>query len=119
MKETGGTVRDDSWEVDSHVPSSIPLSPGDRLGAYVVIRLIGRGAIGLVYLAEDSQTKVQVAIKILRPDSVLQRFDRLYEIRQTDRASVGTQRIITEQAAVGREVGLEVADLEEFFHQNE
>ena len=68
MKETGGTVRDDSWEVDSHVPSSIPLSPGDRLGAYVVIRLIGRGAIGLVYLAEDSQTKVQVAIKILRPD---------------------------------------------------
>ncbi len=50
------------------VPSALPLAPGDRVGDYRVVRLIGRGAIGLVFLAEDSHKREQVAIKILRPD---------------------------------------------------
>lgn len=45
-----------------------PLSAGDRLGDYAIIKLVGRGAIGFVYLAQHTQTKTQVAIKILRVD---------------------------------------------------
>src|SRR4051812_10002938 len=41
---------------------------GDRLGAYRVIREIGRGGMGTVYLAEraDDQFHKQVAIKVVK-----------------------------------------------------
>lgn len=49
-------------------PIPTPLSAGDRLGDYAIIKLVGRGAIGFVYLAQHTQTKEKVAIKILRVD---------------------------------------------------
>lgn len=49
-------------------PIPTPLSAGDRLGDYAIIKLVGRGAIGFVYLAQHTQTKDKVAIKILRFD---------------------------------------------------
>ena len=45
-----------------------PLSAGDLLGEYAIIKLVGRGTIGFVYLAEHTQTNAKVAIKILRVD---------------------------------------------------
>ena len=53
---------------------------GDRLGAYEIVREIGRGGMGAVYLARraDEQFEKQVAIKILKrgtdTDEVLRRF---------------------------------------------
>lgn len=53
---------------------------GERLGAYVVVRRIGCGGMGAVYLAEraDGQFEKQVAIKILKrgtdTEEVLRRF---------------------------------------------
>jgi serine/threonine-protein kinase len=53
---------------------------GERIGAYVVEREIGRGGMGAVYLAEraDGQFEKQVAIKVLKrgtdTEEVLQRF---------------------------------------------
>lgn len=41
------------------------MNPGDHYGRYQVIRLIGRGAMGEVYLARDTQTQRQVALKIV------------------------------------------------------
>jgi eukaryotic-like serine/threonine-protein kinase len=52
----------------------------ERIGAYVVVREIGRGGMGAVYLADraDGQFEKQVAIKVLKrgtdTEDVLQRF---------------------------------------------
>lgn len=53
---------------------------GRRIGAYVVVRELGRGGMGTVYLADraDGQFEKQVAIKVLKrgtdTDEVLRRF---------------------------------------------
>jgi eukaryotic-like serine/threonine-protein kinase len=53
---------------------------GERLGAYAVVRELGRGGMGAVYLAEraDGQFEKRVAIKVLKrgtdTDEVLRRF---------------------------------------------
>src|SRR5688572_5458028 len=43
--------------------SSMPLGIGDRLGRYEITTLLGRGGMGEVYRARDSQLKREVAIK--------------------------------------------------------
>jgi eukaryotic-like serine/threonine-protein kinase len=53
---------------------------GERVGAYVIVRQLGRGGMGAVYLGEraDGQFEKQVAIKVLKrgtdTDEVLRRF---------------------------------------------
>ena len=42
------------------------LSPGDRFGDYTVVRLLGKGGMGAVYLLENAEV-AQVAAKILDP----------------------------------------------------
>lgn len=41
------------------------MNPGDRYGRYQIIRLIGRGAMGEVFLARDIQSAHDVALKIV------------------------------------------------------
>jgi tRNA A-37 threonylcarbamoyl transferase component Bud32 len=41
--------------------------PGSRLGSYEVARRIGRGGMGIVYLAQDTMLDRSVAIKMLAP----------------------------------------------------
>jgi eukaryotic-like serine/threonine-protein kinase len=43
------------------------LAPGTVIGHYSIVRELGRGAMGRVYLAADSRLGRQVAIKILAP----------------------------------------------------
>jgi len=53
---------------------------GERIGAYAIVRALGRGGMGAVYLAEraDGQFEKHVAIKVLKrgtdTDEVLRRF---------------------------------------------
>jgi serine/threonine protein kinase/Tfp pilus assembly protein PilF len=54
--------------------------PGDKIGRYRILRLIGEGGCGVVYLAEQEEpVKRQVALKVIRPgmdsQQVLARFD--------------------------------------------
>ncbi len=41
------------------------MNPGDRYGRYQVVRLIGRGAMGEVYLANDTEARRQIALKLV------------------------------------------------------
>ncbi|MBM3756034.1 MAG: hypothetical protein FJW38_18870, partial [Acidobacteria bacterium] len=43
----------------------MPLSPGDRLGAYEIVSLLGKGGMGEVYRAHDPKLNRDVAIKVL------------------------------------------------------
>ena len=64
-----------------HAPAELP--PGTRLGANVVIvRPVGRGGMGMVYLAEDVALKRQVAVKVMSfPDDEAARRRFLREAR--------------------------------------
>lgn len=59
---------------------SAPLAIGQRLGAYQVVRELGRGGMGSVYLAEraDQEFEQRVALKLVRrgmdTDEILRRF---------------------------------------------
>jgi hypothetical protein len=44
------------------------LSPGDRLGNFRVLALLGRGGMGAVYLAEDEDLGRRVALKVIKSE---------------------------------------------------
>lgn len=64
----GGDATPDRLLTPSHPPLAPQLAPGDRVGAWKVEALVGRGGMGEVYRASraDAQYEQQVAIKVLR-----------------------------------------------------
>src|SRR5882762_6300949 len=60
--------------------SLVPLTPGSSLGTrYEILRLLGQGGMGAVYLAHDRELDRKVALKVIRADmaanpEILKRF---------------------------------------------
>src|SRR5690242_2430710 len=53
----------------------MPLSPGEKLGPYEILALIGKGGMGEVYRARDPRLDRDVAIKV-GAAQFTERFDR-------------------------------------------
>ena len=54
----------------------MPLAPGDKIGPYEIVDLLGKGGMGEVYRAHDTNLSRDVAIKVL-PAALAQDPDRL------------------------------------------
>src|SRR5262245_52205729 len=62
------------------------LLPGQRVGAYKILALLGRGGMGVVYRARDERLRRDVAIKVL-PASFAHDADRLRRFEQEAHAT--------------------------------
>ena len=56
------------------------MQPDTTIGHYHILRQLGKGGMGEVYLAQDTKLDRQVAIKVL-PDAVRQDSERLSRFR--------------------------------------
>ena len=63
------------------------LTPGQRLGPYVIERQLGQGGMATVYLARDCRHDRLVALKVLRPELS---------------ATLGAERFLRETAIAAR-----------------
>ena len=61
------------------------IQPGDRFGEYTVVRLLGKGGMGAVYLLENVEGG-QVAAKILDPASAGDHESRKRFVREAELA---------------------------------
>jgi serine/threonine protein kinase len=72
----------DADRTTQHGSASVSSYPA-RIGPYRVMALIGEGAMGIVYEAEQERPRRRVALKIIRPGvstpAMLRRFEHEYE----------------------------------------
>jgi len=82
--ETAGTFLDEPARVD---PADLEtLVPGTVIGSYKVLDEIGRGGMGVVYLAEDTRLGRRVALKSL-PSTLAMHPDMRQRLRREARAA--------------------------------
>ncbi|QDV07964.1 Serine/threonine-protein kinase PknB [Planctomycetes bacterium Poly30] len=76
LNQAVSAAMDTAADTEGEVPA-IPLP--ERIGAYRIVGLLGRGGMGVVYLAEQDTPHRRVALKVLRPDVVTPDMLRRFE----------------------------------------
>ena len=75
LTEATRTIREGRGMGSVQLPAR---EPGESIGRYEVVRLIGRGGMGIVYEAHDPELDRKIALKLLRSTAVSEakRFER-------------------------------------------
>lgn len=63
--QPGDAIADTEVGLNDPLPSTI--RPGDRIAHFEILRVLGRGAMGIVLSARDTRLNRDVAIKVVRP----------------------------------------------------
>lgn len=83
-----------------------PLAPGTVLGGFRVLRELGRGGMGVVYLAIDTQLHRPVALKVIRPGATADRFTRQRFVREAQANAALRHEHVVAVYQVGEDGGL-------------
>jgi tetratricopeptide (TPR) repeat protein len=65
-----------------HLEGELELEAGTRVGRYVVRAAAGRGAMGIVYVADDPELARRVALKLIRPGAGTEPAERMLQEAQ-------------------------------------
>lgn len=105
-------------EEPSHIDPTTFLAPKQkpdelgRLGPYRVLKLLGKGGMGFVFLAEDEMLERKIALKVMRPDVAVKANAKERFLREGRAAAkVKHEHVITIHA-VGEERGMPFLALE-------
>ena len=97
-------MSDHSARLQSDNPSALP--PGTRLGEFEVLRLLGVGGFGIVYLAFDHALEREVAVKEYMPASLAGRTETLHvSVRSqsdADTFALGLRSFVNEARLLAR-----------------
>lgn len=85
------TRNDDHIPLTASLQLDLSVKPGTQIGRYEVVRSIGRGGMGVVYLARDPQLDRAVALKLVRPS-----------LQEDERAGHFERRLMREARAMAK-----------------
>jgi hypothetical protein len=86
------------------------LEPGDRLGDFVILELIGEGGMGAVYLARDERLGRQVALKVIAPQLAHDpEFQERFEFEARSAAAIDHANVVSVYSAGSNEGRLFIA----------
>src|SRR6266704_2302389 len=88
------------------------LAPGDRLGHFTVVSLLGAGGMGEVYRAHDDRLKREVALKVLPQQAMAEPGARARLLREARSAAALNHPHICTIYEVGEEQGQEYIAME-------
>jgi len=105
-REATATLEPDPEELAAILaPAQEPHELG-RLGRYSVLKVLGVGGMGIVFLAEDAQLKRQVALKAMRPHIAVRRSARQRFAREAQAAAAIEHEHVVTIYEVGEDRGI-------------
>jgi serine/threonine-protein kinase len=113
---TRADTRDDASQ-SLAVPQLVPAAPevdlnGRTLGDYRIVRKLGQGGMGQVYLAEQASLKRKVALKFLRSDLAANASSLARFRHEAESVAKATHANIVQVYAIGEQDGLHFMALE-------
>jgi serine/threonine protein kinase len=108
----GALLREVARIDDAALPAYDLERPGALLGPYRIVRRLGRGAMGIVYEAEDPQLSRSVALKVLAPLRASDEERRRRFRREARAAAAVVHPNVAAVYGVGHERGLDYLAME-------